>query len=105
MDYLKFIAVLFLTVFLAGCNTAQTKTEQAPVVGLEASWIRNGDPMVFEGTSWYPQDDIEILFDNELYLLGEFQGVEFFVEKMDVRPYNRLYTKFGKNRYRSFEKK
>ena len=100
------IFVLSLTIFLAGCNTIQTKTETAaPTLNLEALWIRNGEPIIFENESWYPQDDIESYFDNELYLLGKYQGVEFYVEKMDVRPYNRLYTKFGKNKYRLFEKK
>ena len=99
------IFVLSLTIFWAGCNTIQTKAEAAaPALNLEALWIRNGEPIVFEKESWYPQDDIESYFDNELYILGKYQGVEFYVEKMDVRPYNRLYTKFGKNKYRLFEK-
>lgn len=105
MKYLKSLFVLCCTVMSVGCNTPTgIKPDQAKVVGLEAAWIREGEPIIFEGTSWYPQDDIENLFENELYLLGEYQGVEYFVEKMDVRPYNRLYTKFGKNRFRLFEK-
>ena len=79
--------------------------EKAPVVTLEAEWIRNGEPIVFENESWYPQDDIENYGDNELYLLGKYKGIEFYVEKMDVRPYNHLYTKFGENKYRLFEKR
>ena len=105
VSYLKTITVLLLTISLTGCISAGTKPAQAKVLSLEAAWIRNGEPIVFEGASWYPQDDIENLFDTELYVVGEYQGVEYYVEKMDVRPYNRLYTKFGKNRYRLFEKK
>lgn len=104
MDNLKSIVLLSSMIVLIGCNTSGVKPEQVKVLSLEAAWIRNGEPIVFEGVSWYPQDDVENLFDNELYVLGEYQGVEYYVEKMDVRPYNRLYTKFGRNKYRLFEK-
>lgn len=75
------------------------------IANVEAAWIRKGEPIEFEKNQWYPADDIESLTDIEMYLLGEYRGVQFFVEKMDVRPYNRLYTKFGRNKFRFFEKK
>ena len=74
------------------------------VVDEEAEWIRNGEPIEFEGTRWFPQDGFDVLMDNEMYLLGEYKGVQFFVEKIDVRPYNRLYTKFNRNKFRFFQK-
>ena len=71
---------------------------------LEAEWIRNGEPIEFEEEQWYPLDVVESLTDDEVYLAGEYRGVEFFTEKMDVRPYGRVYTKFGRNKFRVFEK-
>ncbi len=70
----------------------------------EAEWIRSGEPIEFEGELWYPSDDTEILLDNEVFLLDEYKGVEFFIEKTDVRPYNNLFTKFGHNKFRIFTK-
>lgn len=71
---------------------------------VEPQWIRDGEPIVFENESWYPQDDIDILLDKEVYLLGDTKGVQFFIEKADVRPYDRLYTKFAENKFRVYEK-
>ena len=71
----------------------------------EVEWIRNGEPIEFDGKLWYPQDGIENLLDSEVYLMGEYRGVQFFAEKIDVKPYDRLYTKFGRNHFRYFEVK
>ena len=70
----------------------------------EAAWIRNGNPLVFEDDPWYPQDAVEVMLDSEVYLVGEFQGVQIFADKTDVRPFNRLYTKFARNQFRIFKK-
>ncbi len=94
--------------FLVGCQTSSGNVGQLQrymVPSSEADWIRNGEPIIFEGAQWYPVDDVEILQDTEMYILGKYRGVQFFVEKIDVQPYNRLYTKFGKNKFRFFEKK
>lgn len=71
----------------------------------EAEWIRNGDPIEYDGKLWYPQDETENLIDSEVYLLGEYRGVQFFIEKIDVKPYDRIYTKFSRNRFRYFQQK
>ncbi|MBF0479525.1 MAG: hypothetical protein HQL26_08580 [Candidatus Omnitrophica bacterium] len=71
----------------------------------EAEWIRDGQPIEFEGELWYPQRGVETFLDYEVYKLGQYKKVDFFVDKVDVRPYNRLYTRFGKNKFRFFEKK
>ena len=90
--------------FFFGCQSADTLKvfHSAPV---EAEWIRNGEPLIFEGGKWYPADAIENLLDSEVYQIGEYNGVEIFVEMTDVRPFERLYTKFAKNKFRFFEKK
>ncbi len=98
----------FFVLFLMGCGGNIPKEErleiyQAPE--LEAEWIRKGEPLEFEGELWYPVDGVENLLDSEVYLLGEYRGVQFFLEKTDVRPYDRLYTKFGRHRFRYFQKK
>jgi len=75
------------------------------VPDMEAEWIRNGKPIEFEGEFWYPQDAIEVLLDQEVYLVGEYKGVQFFIEKSDVRPYKAVFTKFDRNKFRVFRKK
>ena len=74
------------------------------MMAMEAEWIRNGEPIEFEDELWYPADSIEIFLDSEVSLIGEYQGVQFFIDKVDVRPFERLYTKFGRNKFRFFEK-
>lgn len=95
----------FLAVLLVGCSGTLSGVNRAhySFPNAEPDWIRNGDPILYEGQSWYPQDDIDVLLDNEVYLLGEYNGVQFFAEKADVRPYGKLYTKFDENRYRIYQ--
>ncbi len=93
--------------FMVGCqastgNVGRLQVYESTLV--EPEWIRNGEPIVFEKSKWYPVDDVESLQDSEMILLGKYREVQFFVEKVDVRPYNRLYTKFGRNKFRVFEK-
>lgn len=98
----------FLFFFLVGCTPLTGNVGNLPIYSIptvETDWIRKGEPIEFEEELWYPQDSVEILTDSEVYLLGEFKGVQFFVERVDVRPYDRVYTKFGRNKYRIFEKK
>jgi len=107
-NVLKFVGFLFLTLLMMGCKTSTGNVGQLksyPVPSLEAEWIRNGEPIEFEGDLWYPADGIESLVDSEVYMLGEYRDVRFFIDKRDVRPYNRLYTKFGRNRFRYFKKR
>ena len=95
--------------FLGGCaslnsgNNGQVQSYPSPVV--EAGWIRNGEPIAFEGQKWYPVNDYEVLQDSEVYQVGEFKGVQVFVEKIATKPYDRLYTKFDKNKFRYFERR
>ncbi len=99
---------IFCLILLMGCQSASTRQAQVQQYSfpeLEAEWIRNGEPVEFEGELWFPADGMETLLDAEVYLAGEYKGVEIFIEKRDVRPLNRLYTKFGKNKFRFFEKK
>lgn len=78
----------------------QMQTYYAPAQ--EADWIRNGEPIEFENELWYPVDDVEVLRDSEMIPMGTYRGVQFFIEKVDVRPLARLYTKFGNHQYRFF---
>lgn len=93
--------------FLQGCQTTsgnEGKFQNFSPPAQEVQWIRNGEPIEFEGEYWYPQDNVEILTDAEVFLTGNYQGVPFFTEKVDVRPYNRLLTKFSHNKFRVFKK-
>ena len=101
---------ILMSVFvLAGCvghlkgNIGNMPVYRVPAV--EAEWITAGQPLEFEGELWQPQDAFDILLDSEVSLLGEHQGVQVFIDRIDVRPYNTLYTKFDRNRFRLFKKK
>ena len=96
-----------LVVCCLGCvNTKGNvgRLQSYPFQVLETEWIRNGEPIEFENGLWYPQDDVEVLQDSEMILMGDYRGVQYFIHKFDVRPFRRLYTKFGPNKYRFFEK-
>ena len=102
------LGLLFMfTGFLGGCaslnsgNDGQVQSYPAPAI--EAAWIRDGEAIEFEGYKWYPVNDYEVLDDSEVYLVGEYKGVEIFVEKIATKPYERIYTKFDKNKFRYFE--
>ena len=91
----------------AGCASQPGnigRMQSYPVKTIEAEWIRNGQPIDFEDELWFPVDDFETLMDSEVYQIGQFQGIEIFVEKIDVRPYDRIYTKFDVNKFRIFER-
>jgi hypothetical protein len=100
--------VIVLGLLMAGCvrmksgNDGQLQSYAAPTV--EAGWIRIGEPIDFDGRKWYPQDDTESLLDSEVYQVGENKGVPIFVEKIDAKPYDRLYTKFANGRFRYYER-
>jgi hypothetical protein len=76
-----------------------------PVAPIEAGWIRNGEPIEFEAHKWYPINDYEVLEDSEVYQVGEYRDVQVFVEKIATKPYERIYTKFDKNKFRYFERR
>src|SRR5437868_1518211 len=100
------MAVTLMTMPLFSCSTTEKSVlAEFRIPQKEADWIIEGKPLEFEGELWYPRDAVDILLDSEVSLLGEYQGVQFFVEKIDVRPYDRLYTKFGRNKFRIFIKK
>jgi len=103
--------LLFMsTGFLGGCaslmnagNDGQVQSYPSPVI--EAGWIRDGDPIEYDGNKWYPVNDYEVLQDSEVYQITEYKGVQVFVEKIATKPYDRLYTKFDKNKFRYYERK
>lgn len=111
MNKLLVVRLSFFIVglWLVGCahkpadNEGQLQSYPIPLV--EASWIRGGQPIEYDADEWYPVNDIEVLADAEVYQIGEYKGVQIFVDKLDVKPYHRLYTKFGKNKFRYFERK
>lgn len=86
-----------------------SKTQDIPQIykipDIEAPWIRAGEAIIYKDMEWFPMDDTEILLDKEVFKLGEYRSVDFFVAKKDVEPYQRLYTKFDRNRYRYYQLK
>lgn len=101
---LSVLAFSFVLGALTGCAGTALPPQIYPVPKEEPEWIVQGGPIEFEGEMWYPRDYVDILLDTEVIPTGEYKGVSFFVERIDVRPYDRLYTKFGINKYRVFTK-
>jgi hypothetical protein len=102
----KWMGAGFLLMLLTGCSSGSNHIlSQYSAPQKEADWIIQGHPIEFEGELWYPQDNVDNFLDSEVALLGEYQGVQFFSEKVDVRPYERLYTKFGPNKFRAYTKR
>lgn len=100
---------LILCLFaIAGCQSSSSgnagQMQSYSFSNTEPDWIKVGEPIVFEKEQWFPKDNIEILTDGEMIMSGEYRGAQYFIEKQDVRPYQRLYTKFGRNQFRVFEK-
>jgi hypothetical protein len=108
IDFLRGLAGIFLLSFVfGGCisqrgNVGELQSFSFPVK--EPEWIRNGEPIKFENEVWYPQDAVEIFLDSEVYLVGDFQKTQIFVDKTDVRPFARLYTKYDLNKFRYYRK-
>ena len=103
-----FLVLCAMVILISGCLTSGGNVgelQSYPFPSREAEWILNGEPIEYETDLWYPKDGVENFLDSEVYLLGEYRGVQLFVEKQDVRPYDRIYTKFGRNQYRYFEKR
>lgn len=100
--------IILLLISAAGCTTSKGGNrghlQSFSFFSKELEWIRNGEPIEYEGDLWYPQDGVETLLDSEVYPLDVYREVQYFVDKLDVRPYERLYTKFGKNKFRYFER-
>jgi len=103
------LGLLFmLTGFLGGCasvnsgNDGQVQSYIAPVI--EAGWIRDGEPIEYDGYKWYPANDYEALQDSEVFQISEYRGVQVFVEKIATKPYERIYTKFDKNKFRYYKR-
>jgi hypothetical protein len=107
--YLGLGLLLVLTGFLGGCasvnfgNNGQVQSYPSPVI--EAGWVRNGDPIEYDGSKWYPVNDYEVLQDSEVFQIAEYKGVQVFVEKIAAKPYERIYTKFDKNKFRYWERR
>ncbi len=100
--------LIFSVAFLSGCQS--TVGQPKPVIKQssklgEALWIIEGQPIDFEGTQWFPKDGIETFTESEVRQIGIYEGVIIFVDKIDIKPYDRLYTKFDKYHYRYFEKR
>lgn len=101
--------VLAVGVMAGGCSARTSgnkgNLQSYPFANVEAEWIRNGESFKYEGQDWYPADGIESLTDSEVAPVFEHKGVTVFIDKIDVKPYDRLYTKFGINKYRYFKPK
>ncbi|MBF0384941.1 MAG: hypothetical protein HQL27_03625 [Candidatus Omnitrophica bacterium] len=106
---MRYFLIICLTLLIlaqfAGCGPVTASAVKDRPLSGEADWIRNGEPIVFEGENWYPQDGIETFIEGEVIWVGEYRGVDIVTDKVDVRPFERLYTKYGKNEYRYFLKR
>ncbi|MFC1704433.1 hypothetical protein ACFL1E_06635 [Candidatus Omnitrophota bacterium] len=98
-----FLAIMgALLCSMSGCGGQQRFRGDYPFK--ESNWIREGKPLIFEDQRWYPTDNVENLLDQEMEYMGEYEGIPFYVEKRDVRPFQMLFTKFGYHKFRVFLK-
>jgi len=101
--------LFMLTGFGGGCASLNAgndgQVQSYPIPAIEAGWIRNGEPIEYDGSKWFPVNDYEVLQDSEVYQITEYKGVQVFVERIATKPYDRLYTKFEKNKFRYFERR
>jgi len=100
---------LLSAVFAAGCVNGHTgnndgQLQSYPYPAVEAGWVRNGEPIEYGGQRWFPVNDVEVLMDSEVTPIGEYKGMQIFVDKIDTKPYDRIYTKFAKNKFRYYER-
>ena len=98
-------SLLFFILALFGCAAGSSGRISSDYAIKDADWIREGRPIIYEDKSWFPTEHIENHLDREMEYLGEFQQVPFYVERRQIKPYNRIYTKFGYHKYRLFLKK
>jgi hypothetical protein len=109
MKILKALITVMVPVFcMVGCQFPRSGPEPVTAGGAvlgEPDWIRNAEPIQFEGENWYPTDEVESLLENEIYQAGVYRGVIFYLDRTDVKPFDRLYTRFLKNRFRAYEKR
>ncbi len=104
-----FALSLLSAVFAAGCVNGRAgnndgQLQSYPYPAVEAEWIRNGGSIEYEGQKWFPVNDVEILMDSEVAVIGEYKGLQIFADKIDTKPYDRIYTKFAKNKFRYYER-
>jgi hypothetical protein len=100
------VGMLFCLISITGCTLPQRGEGPSILTAAqltEPAWIRNGEPVIFEAEDWFPTDEVENLLDVEVFQAGTYRDVPLFIEKSDVRPFDRIYTFFSKNRYRAFE--
>jgi hypothetical protein len=106
MKKILIVCAFLCLVSITGCTLPQ-RGEGPSIMTFaqlpEPVWIRNGEPIIFEAEDWFPTDEVENFLDSEIFQAGTYRDVPFFIEKSDVRPFDRLYTYFSKNRYRAFE--
>jgi len=107
MKVYRLFMMIGAALLVSGCVLSQGGPERSLTSSYpltEPQWVRDGQPIEFEGALWYPTDNVEGLLDTEVYQVGEYKSVPCYLDKMDVKPFDRLYTRFAKNHYRAFEK-
>ncbi len=98
--------MLALLIFgFAGCAANQSGALNKDFTTREAGWVKEGKPIIFESRSWYPTEYIENHVDSEMDYVDQFQNVPFYVERRQIKPFDRIYTKFDYHKYRLFIEK
>lgn len=99
------LGLLSLLILVSGCVSYAPGQFRGDFPIKESAWIKEGQPIIFEDRSWYPTEDVENLLDSEMDLLGEYKDVPFYIERRQIKPFNRIYTKFGNHQYRLFKQR
>lgn len=100
------VMALVLMMGLTGCHSVRSRSNDAlnAAQWVEPAWVRNAEPVEFEGQSWFPTDNVENLLEYEVYQAGVYRDRPFFIDRQDVRPFERIYIRFAPDKYRACEK-
>ncbi len=98
--------MLVLMTMTSGCAMPKRTMESgfdASFRATEPAWIREGEAIEIEMNTWVPTDEVERLLDSEMIPIGQYRETVVFIERVDVKPYARMYTRYERGRYRVFE--
>jgi hypothetical protein len=107
MKLVKFLfafSILISLGLILGCEVPTAYTRAQFAVN-EPPWIREGQPIIYNNQNWYPSEEVENFTDGEMEYVATYNDAPFYVEKRQVKPFNRIYTKFGYHKYRIFLKR
>jgi hypothetical protein len=95
-----FVAVLFPTV---GRAQVFQRRPSPPATAAHAEWQINGEPIVFQGTRYFPTRDFRTLDARVMVQVGVNEGVPVYADTT-LEPNSVIYVLVGRERLRVYER-